>query len=159
MTKTAIRRLSCSVCVIVAATMSGLCVPASAQKGLRVGVSVRVPIHPMSDVDKSNINSILAGFLCLVGLAVALVCLYFFYQVVKGFWDWTKNELRSRQWQEWELDGFLPPQNVRSNDPEQVKIEVALAKLRKQEWEQRTAVCRDHAEKEAQSFAEKERAA
>ena len=139
MTKKAICRISYFCCAIMAAAMLSPCIPANAQKGLRVGISVRVPIRPMSDVDKSNINSTLVGFLCLVGLAFTLACIYFLYLTVRGFWDWIKSYLRSRQWQEQKLKGFLPIQNVRTSDPEQIKVEVALAKLRKQEWEERTA--------------------
>jgi hypothetical protein len=133
---------------LVAGTL-GLCGATEAQSQVRVGVSASVPIHihSISSGDKGVVNGFLMLVVALVVMAVAAVCLMFFYGLLAVVWESIIGRFRSWRWQDRDLMPYLPPQERRSSDPKQRKIEIEQAQIRKREWEKRMAqVRRENAE-------------
>lgn len=144
--------------VAMVAGMLGLCGPSGAQSRVRAGVSVRVPIHthPLSEGDKTAINGLLMFVLALVVVAVVGIGLIFLYCLLADAWGRACKRLRAWHWQERDLLPYLPPQGTRPSDPKRRKIEIERARIRKQEWEERTAqVRRENADGETQDLTER----
>lgn len=137
--------------VALAAGTLGICGAAGAQNRLRVGVSVSVPIrtHPMSQGDKGTITGILIVVGGLVAVAVAVACLVCLYCLLADAWERGRKMLTAWHWRDEDLTHYLPPQKARPSNPKQRKIEIEQARIRKREWEERTAQARrENAERE-----------
>lgn len=142
----------------MAAGILSLSATPDAQKGVRVGVSVSVPVRPMDAPDKSFLNTILILILIAVGAAFALrICCRILCAGV-GVLD-RVNQRREKHRKSTDLSFFLPPAVTGSNR-RNAKLEIEQAKIRRQEWEERTAKVRlENAEREARRLAEKDEAA
>ena len=75
----------------LAIAMLGLCAAANAQEGVRIGVSVSVPIRPMSDEN----NGMIEGCMVLALIAVAVVVIGW---VLFFAWAWVCDLVDRRRW-------------------------------------------------------------
>ena len=126
----------------LAVMMLGLCVAADAQKRVRFGVSVSVPIGPRSDEN----NGMIGGCMVLALIAVAVIVTGW---VLFFAWAWVCDFLDNRRWHkqhEWQRE-------VESETMRKIRCKLAEAD---EKWRKPH---RDMAEQHERKLAEMERMA